>query len=263
MIDELNEKTRSKAMMNPIKNRRIKHAIKSIQKTLLLNDDGIWGEKSTTRFEDTDSEWRINFAIVRKKFGRLTQPQVDGINDIMSAINKYKIANPCYVAYIFATAWHETAETMQPIEEIGKGRTRRYGRWVKNSKGEEYCYDDDKCYLKKDYPHLYYGRGYVQLTWLTNYFKASKELQIDFVMSPENALKSEHASKILVMGMLQGWFTSLALDDCIYGGKFNQFMKARKIINGNNKKRLIANHAVKFLDCLSVKPVSDCEISEV
>ncbi len=246
--------------MKQFENNRIKQAIKSLQKTLLLNNDGVWGEQSTARFDSTNSEWQINFNIVRKHFGRLNQGQVDGINAIMSAINKYKIANPCYVAYIFATAWHETAHTMQPIEEYGKGKKRKYGQWVKNSNGFEYCYDMGKCYLKKDYPHLYYGRGYVQLTWLANYFKATEELQIDFVMSPENALKSEYASKILVMGMLQGWFTGLALDDCIYGGSFNQFMKARKIINGNDKKRLIANHAMNFLDCLSVKSNFECEV---
>ena len=29
-----------------------------------------------------------------------------------------------YMAYILATVWHETASTMQPIAEYGRGRVR-------------------------------------------------------------------------------------------------------------------------------------------
>ena len=42
-------------------------------------------------------------------------------------------------AYILATTWHETATTMLPIAEYGKGGGRPYGTWQRNSKGELYA----------------------------------------------------------------------------------------------------------------------------
>ncbi len=59
---------------------------------------------------------------------------------------------------MLATAYWETAQTMEPIEEYGKGAGRPYG-------------EPDPATEQ-----TYYGRGYVQLTWLPNYEKASKEI---------------------------------------------------------------------------------------
>lgn len=37
---------------------------------------------------------------------------------------------PCYAAYMLATAWHETAHTVRPIEEYGKGKGKRYSKCI-------------------------------------------------------------------------------------------------------------------------------------
>ena len=57
----------------------------------------------------------------------------------------------------------------------------------------------------------------------------------------------------MIVGMLGGHFTGLSLSKCINYGLYFEFVKARKIINGTDKDRLIADYAVKFLDCLEIK----------
>ncbi|MEK1891962.1 MAG: hypothetical protein AAAB20_01460 [Rhizobium sp.] len=54
----------------------------------------------------------------------LSQAQVNGINALLAAAGGLAVGE---TAYILATAYHETATTMQPIAEYGKGRGRKYG----------------------------------------------------------------------------------------------------------------------------------------
>ena len=77
------------------------------------------------------------FAIIRLKFGSLTQDAVDNINLIVETCEKYGLTYP-QTAYILATTTWETARTFKPIEEYGKGKNRKYGTWYTNSKGVKY-----------------------------------------------------------------------------------------------------------------------------
>jgi len=122
-----------------------------------------------------------------------------------------------YRAYILATAYHETAHTMKPVREYG-GET----------------------YLKKKKYYPYVGMGYVQLTWLYNYEKATKKLGVDFVSRPSLLLLPEHAVRILVLGMTEGWFTGKKLSD------YTDYKSMRRIVNGTDKADLIASYAVEY-----------------
>lgn len=206
--------------------------------------DGYWGGASQKTLVKSGKRLRYVGGSLPKHFGRLTQSQVNGFDAILKACNDYggDAINPTYVAYMLATAWHETARTMRPIEEYGKGRGRRYGQRI-DINGSRYS---------NSLP-IYYGRGYVQLTWLSNYVLMRKLLGVDFVNKPELALDPKHAADIMIVGMLGGHFTGLSLSKCINYGLYFEFVKARKIINGTDKDRLIAGYAVKFLDCLEVK----------
>lgn len=134
------------------------------------------------------------------------------------------LRNQC--AYVLATAWHETAHTMKPITEMGS----------------------QKYLISKPYwPFI--GRGYVQLTWDYNYKKASGKLGVDFMKNPALLLKAEYAVPILVIGMVEGWFTGKALSSYITLSK-SDFIGARRIINGTDKAALIAGYAQKFDDLL-------------
>lgn len=145
------------------------------------------------------------------------------------------------LAYVLATTYHETAHTMKPIREGG---------------GEKYLQS------KKYYPYV--GMGYVQLTWERNYKLASDKLGIDFVKNPKLLLEPKYAVEILVLGMIEGWFTGKKLSDYMTL-KASDFVNARRIINGVDKKDLIAGYAKQYdalllaagygVDKIETKPV--------
>ena len=62
------------------------------------------------------------FAYARENIfdGTFSQTQVDNINSIIAACNKYGVTDIRQVAYIFATAVHETAHTMRPVSMFVK-----------------------------------------------------------------------------------------------------------------------------------------------
>ena len=188
------------------------------------------------------------FDIIRKAFGKLSESQVSAFNHIVSAMDADKSTSYPQGAYILATIWHETATTMQPIAEYGKGKGRIYGTWYRNSKDQLYTFKDGSkttAYLSDDYPYLYYGRGYVQLTWFDNFKKASEKLKHDFLNNPDDVMQIEHATNILLLGMKDGWFTGRKLSDYINQSK-KDYLNARRIINGMDKTSLIAGYAETF-----------------
>lgn len=125
--------------------------------------------------------------------GILHQGQVDGCNAILDAWEaRPAFADRRWLAYMLATAKWETAHTMKPIEEIGKGRGRPYG--VPTIDGR-----------------VFYGRGYVQLTWATNYAKMAALTGADLVGHPELALDPAIAAAVLLEGMKGGMFTGVGL----------------------------------------------------
>jgi hypothetical protein len=130
------------------------------------------------------------------------------------------LRNQC--AYVLATAFWETARKMVPVREMG---------------GEKYLKS------KKYYPYV--GMGFVQLTWLANYEKASKILGVDFVKNPKLLLEPKYAIPICVTGMREGWFTGKKLSDYITLAK-SDFVNARRIINGKDKAAQIAKLAREY-----------------
>ena len=156
------------------------------------------------------------FAIIRLKFGSLSQEAVDNINLIVETCEKYELTYP-QVAYVLATVAWETARTFKPIEEYGKGKGRKYGTIYTNTEGVKYgiAGSGGDTYLYSDYPHLYYGRWFVQLTHWVNYKFAGEQLGIDLLHNPHLALNAKYAAEILVRGFVQGWFTSKKISDYI------------------------------------------------
>lgn len=219
----------------------IDQSLRKFQIKLGIVADGLWGEQSQDALLCSGKFLAYDWDKLRLYFGRFGQSQVSGFESVVNAVNAYNMdaLNPLFFAYMLATAWHETAHTMQPIEEYGKGRGRPYGSNIDIHGGRYY-----------DLPHTYYGRGYVQLTWLTNYALMRNKLGVDFVNNPKLALDPKHASDIMIIGMLEGLFTGKSLSDCVRYGSYSEFVYARRIINGTDKATLIAGYAVKFLDSL-------------
>ena len=177
----------------------------------------------------------------------LDNNEVSGCNAILEAMEGFPLA---WAAYALATAYHETAHTMQPIKEYGGNSyfTRMYditgqrptlARKMGNTAagdGPRYC-----------------GRGYVQLTWKTNYQKAGAKLGVDLAGNPDLAMKPEIAAGILRHGMREGWFTGKSFQSYLPAAGVAtqaQFTAARRIINGTDKASLISSYAVQFQSAL-------------
>lgn len=176
----------------------------------------------------------IDFDMVRPIFGgKLTQSQVDGINTLLEAWEKHGDGNDRHLAYLLATAKHETASTMQPIYE--RGRTAYFDKYNVGTKigkalGNTQAGDGFK----------YRGRGYVQLTGRANYDKAGKKLGLNLIDNPDEALKPDVAAAVLITGCLEGWFTGKKLSN------YQDFISMRRVINGTDKAAFIATYADSF-----------------
>lgn len=186
---------------------------------------------------------RIFFNEVRDHvFGNsMYQGQVDGCTTILNAWGKHAPASdPRFIAYSLATTFHETARSMAPVRELGQGRGRAYG----DPAGK--------------YRQVYYGRGYVQLTWERNYELATRNLvkhgvvggDVDLVRNPDLAMHPDIAAGVLVFGMLEGWFTGRKLVD-YFAGTRSDWIDARVIINGHDRAALIAGYALTFYHALT------------
>lgn len=175
-------------------------------------------------------------------FKTLSVEQVENIEAIIDECQRQGVNDKAQIAYIFATILHETAGTMRPIEEIGRGKNRTYGHKVWYN-GRPY----------NDVSHIYYGRGYTQNTWRENYVsltKAAKKQGFtwDFEHHPELLLQTESSAWATVYAMKTGLYTGRKLSD--YFGVKVDFINARKIINGLDRAELIKGYAVKFLDSM-------------
>ena len=131
---------------------------------------------------------KLSFATIFRR------ARIDGLTALRLAWDtSYRDYNPKFLAYALATATWETNHTLQPVREIGLGRGKPYG--VPDPITHE----------------TYYGRGYVQLTWKTNYAKMGLRLgEPHLVAAADNALIPAVAAKILFQGMIDGMFTGLS-----------------------------------------------------
>jgi len=170
--------------------------------------------------------------------GSLSQSQVDGLNALLDYAETAQVDDR-HLAYVLATTFHETAQTMQPIAEYGKGSGKSYGKPDPET-GE-----------------TYYGRGYVQLTWKENYEKQDKKLGLNgtLVANADLALQPEYATAILFEGMADGDFTGVGLlkyitcDDPMVDT--TDFYNARKIVNGLDCASMIQGYAQLFANAIT------------
>jgi len=166
--------------------------------------------------------------------GSLNQAQVEGCELLIETCTRFGLSPLIeQTAYVLATAYHETAFTMKPIEEYG-GKNKPYAPW--------------------------YGRGFVQLTWESNYQKMQnllenlpyvKENNIPYEIhaDPKLALQPKTSTLICVLGMKDGVFTGKKLTDYINSSVIDYF-DARRIVNGTDKAGTIAKYATLFTNAL-------------
>lgn len=169
----------------------------------------------------------------------LNQNQQNGVNAIKEACIKYSITDNRMVAYILATAYWETGQTMMPIEEYGKGVGHKYGQKIKQS-GQPYVEPD----------FIYYGRGYTQNTWFENYEMLSnqsyaKQQGWDFLNHPELLLEVEPSLWATIHCMWHGLYTGVGLSK-YFNDTTEDPINCRKVINGLDQADRIAGFYQDF-----------------
>ena len=164
---------------------------------------------------------------LRTKFGfSANSAQANAVALLLEQCKEYEITDKRKIAYILATCYHECRFKSIPEIRAKKGTEV----WVMQ---EKYWYTG------------YFGRGFSQLTWKSNYEKFGKLLNIDLVGHPELALIPEIGAKILVKGMALGLFSGVGLSKYFTDTK-TDWINARKIVNGTFQADKVAE-AAKYI----------------
>lgn len=186
--------------------------------------------------------------------GRMSARQVGGIEMILQGfVLRHPNGDIRWLAYMLATAFHETATAMVPVRETQRSdeivpptvetaiarleSSWRAGKmpWVKTA------------YWRKDAEgKSWLGRGLPQLTHRANYDKLGQAIGTDLVKDPELALVDEVAVAIMVVGMTRGLFTTRKLAD-YFGPRIDDAQEARRIINGVESAGKVAGYHRLFL----------------
>ena len=204
--------------------------------------------------------------------GSLSISQMSGMEAIFNEYELRQLNNLEWLAYILATAYHETGRRMQPIYEnlnysaqgladtfpvrcaISPKETPKkpnekaiaiahkpisiatYVYAGKNGNGDESSGDG----------WHYRGRGFSQTTGRSNYKWAGCE------NDPDKMLNLEVSVKTMFTGMIEGRYTGDRLSDFFNSNKHDSVM-ARKIINRLDRAELISTYYNEFHKALTQK----------
>ncbi|QOW21540.1 glycoside hydrolase family 19 protein [Novilysobacter avium] len=171
---------------------------------------------------------------------------VDGIVDYHRVHGR-----ECYVphiAYMLATAGHETLWAGTYFESRGEGGGRSYFNKYDPVLASTQAHRDRAFAngnTEEGDGYKYRGRGYVQVTWKDNYRKCGDNLGLDLVGNPDLALAPSVAAGCMTYGMYSGIFTGKKVTTYINKAR-SDYVSARRVINGVDKAEVIAGHAEIF-----------------
>lgn len=198
--------------------------------------------------------------------GKIGQSQIDGVNFLLDVrdlrfpqVSKYELA------YILATAFHETGAKMRPVKEAGGNAyyTRLY-----DIKGSRPNLARKRGNTQPGDGARYCGRGYPQTTWKCNYANVGPIVaaiygeHIDFTKYPDKLLDPKYSSVTMYYSMIHGSYTGRKLSDYISDTR-QDYVGARAIINGDDRAKLIAGYATAFLDALTQAEAQPNDVAPV
>lgn len=155
-----------------------------------------------------DAQWSMTLGSIRRWSRKeLTQ-------QLIAKAKSLGLPLKTHWAYMMATIEWETASTFEPVREA-------------------YWLSEDWRQKNLSY-YPFYGRGYVQLTWKSNYQEYSSITGLNLVGEPDLAMKPDVALYIIVHGFKHGAFTDYKLDDFVNPSN-TDYYHARKCINWLDK----------------------------
>lgn len=187
---------------------------------------------------------------ISHSFGALTTPNVIGFELALNEAERRSMPLNKF-AYCLATVWWETGKTMGFVKEAN------------------YVYPHDSVklerFLRSHKPssryYPYYGRSWPQWTWERNYKLATRMWNqryrgngptVDFVHRPDDILDPKYGVPLFFDGMEEGWFTGKSeadyIDDVDESDEedLREYMNARRVVNGTDKKAEIGRLALIF-----------------
>jgi len=183
--------------------------------------------------------------------GTLRKKQVEGLTALLDYWEKHHAAkDDRWLAYVLGTAHHEVDRKMQPIKEYGSDR---YFFRMYDIKGDRPHVARRLGNLAKGDGVKFHGRGFVQITGRANYADWQNRLGKDLTSTRARAdqvLKLKIATEIIFEGMIKGTFTGKKLSDYFMNVK-QDWEGARRIVNGTDKKALIASYAKSYYAAIS------------
>ncbi|HTO30840.1 MAG TPA: hypothetical protein VL202_06660 [Pararhizobium sp.] len=179
--------------------------------------------------------------------GRLSQSQVDGLTVILDHWEGEPTgADDRFLAYMLATAHHETGRAMQPVRETLAASDERAISLLDAAWRRGKLPSVSVPYWRRDEEgRSWLGRGLVQLTHRANYERMSRMTGIDLVAHPERAMEPQIAVDILFRGMETGAFTGRKLGD-YFSAVRQDWTGARRIINGRDRAALVAGYGRQY-----------------
>ena len=183
--------------------------------------------------------------------GSLRKSQVQGLTVLLDYWEQHHAAkDDRWLAYVLGTAHHEVDRKMQPIKEYGSDS---YFFRMYDIEGDRPKVAKRLGNLAKGDGVMFHGRGFVQITGRYNYADWENRLGTDLTSSRAKAdkvLNLGRATEIIFEGMILGTFTGKKLSDYFVNVK-QDWEGARRIVNGTDKKALIASYAKSYYAAIS------------
>ncbi|MDO6967101.1 glycoside hydrolase family 19 protein [Rhizobium alvei] len=196
---------------------------------------------------------QIFYARIRETVagGRLLAAQVTGIEAILDQWDAVEPKGDLrQLAYMLATAWHETAATMQPVRETLARSDDAAIAILRKAYRAGKLPHVKKPYWERDRDgKSWLGRGLVQLTHKRNYLRLGRAIGLDLIAEPALAMDRAVAVKILFAGMAEGLFTGRKLSDH-FNAVRSDWTGARRIITGPESMERVADLGRAFHEAL-------------
>ena len=188
--------------------------------------------------------------------GTLKQGQVDGMEAILDEWNaSYSDKDDRWLAYMLATAYHETGRAMVPVEENLNYSAKRlqvvFPSRFNAAQAASYAGHPERIANRAYASKLgngnevsgdgwkYRGRGLVQITGKSNYVK------FGISGTQDDAMNNEKAVRIMFTGMINGRFTGKKLSSYFNPAK-EDWKNAREIILPGNLEDQVARYGQAF-----------------